>query len=481
MQDNLKLLPIIRVFLLGAAVILSAHAPGGPVYADEVSPDSSTAPHNLPTLSAPTIAIDGNPFQREVFTLKELREGGAPLIRRLIATDMDFPLMFEPNSKLAVEMFPHPNRVRFGKNFSIDIMLRAAAWSRDSLEALKTLKEQLGEQGLDRGRTNREIRIEFLTFMQNHAALREYFEGHPYLDEEARAEIVETLDEIRLACGQVLEFKEATLGGIRTLDRIDAGPQKLTLNNSGDGGKELRFERFVRESKGMREKDIASILEIRNKRQFRELCLERTSDLLADAGDDDVEELLAGIGPSDAIVLAAYFARERIQAYKKPSDQMADLYASEMGASEEELQVGDCRHLAGLTAHYLNLVVKPDNAGLRHWYFGIQRQNVSEFHHACVIAAHVYENEGRESIDLFFIDPVALSSRPLGTLRKEDISSLIDAASRDDHFFSIKRFGEDLVARKHKRKASDTAISGPDAGSEGEGEIVSFDTLLGFR
>ena len=124
-------------------------------------------------------------------------------------------------------------------------------------------------------------------------------------------------------------------------------------------------------------------------------------------------------------------------------------------------------------------MVKPGNPKLRHWHFGILRQSISDYHHAYVIAAHVYMKEERENLDLFFIDPVALSSRPLGTLRKKDISSLIDAASKDNHFFNIKRYGEDFVARKHgPSDPVDAAIPGPNGGAE---DIVSFDSLLGDR
>ncbi|RJP66434.1 MAG: hypothetical protein C4532_16090 [Candidatus Abyssobacteria bacterium SURF_17] len=206
------------------------------------------------------------------------------------------------------------------------------------------------------------------------------------------------------------------------------------------------FERFVRESKDMRPDDIASVLEIRNPAQFRELCLARTAELMAGADQENVEELLRGIEPSDAIVLASYFARDRIQEYRKPRQQMSNLAES----GEDELQVGDCRAFAGLAVHYLNLVVKPENEKLSHWYFGIERENISDYHHAYVKAVHVFREGDRENINIFFFDPVALSSHPIGKLRTEDIKRLIDAASKDDHFFTIKRYGEDFVARERK-------------------------------
>lgn len=193
----------------------------------------------------------------------------------------------------------------------------------------------------------------------------------------------------------------------------------------------------------MSTRDITARLDIRNQKQFKELCLERTRELLPEGENEDVEDLLQNIEPSDAIVLASYFARSRVQKYQKPIDQMEMVSEGE----DEELQVGDCRVFAGLATHYLNLVVKPNNPKLENWYFGIQREDISDYHHAYVKAVHVYKDEeGTEMIDLFFFDPVALSSRNLRKLREKDIRRLVDAASRDTHFFNIKRFGEDFVA-----------------------------------
>jgi len=464
--ENWKLARIRLCLTFGALLLL----PFSLFLSPTLASDRSEQVHALPPLTVPTIPADGNPFRREVFSLKELREDDGPLLERLVATRMDFPLMFDPYSRFAADLFPNPGRARFGKNFSINILLHPISWRRDSLEALRALKGELAAQGLDRARTVREIRLEFLVFLKNRHILREYIETFPDLSAEAQTEIVDTLDGVFDVCRRVLEYKELTLNGIRTLDRIG-------VDREDTEAEELQFERFVEESKGMRAKDISSILEIRNPAQFRELCLERTSELLADAENEDVEELLAGIEPSDAIVLAAYFARDRVQTYRKPVDQMRDLYENQPPEDDEELQVGDCRHLAGLTAHYLNLVVKPNNPKLRHWHFGIQRESISDYHHAYVIAAHSYEEQGRENIDLFFIDPVILSSRSLGKLRKKDISRLIDAASKDDHFFYIKRYGEDFVARRSKSSNSinDAAHSEEQAGR------ISFDTLLDRR
>jgi len=434
----------------------------------EAADESSTRPKLAP-LSAPTVPEDDNPFQREVFSLKELRGGNKYLFERIVETRMDFPLMFDPLGKFSHSLFRHPSRARFGKNFSVILSLRPSAWQDDSLAVLRALKEELVSQGVDRGRTDREIRLEFLAFLRNYRILREYSSGFPDLSDEGRRELEETFDDIFQIGRQVLRYKMLTLNGIKSLDQIDP-----SHHVAGDDDAEPQFERFVKESKGMRPKDIVSILEIRNPAQFNELALKRTAELLADADSENVSRLLGEVEASDAIVLASYFARDRIQKYKKPSDQMEDLYEGDYRDDDEQLTTGDCRYFAGLAIHYLNLVVKPNNPKLRSWHFGIARDDISDYHHAYVVAAHVYEGEAGEEVDLFFFDPVALSSRSLGKLDKKDIGRLIDAASRDDHFFYIRRYGEDFVARKNKsRKLEDAHRPEDRAGAS------SLDSILG--
>jgi hypothetical protein len=157
------------------------------------------------------------------------------------------------------------------------------------------------------------------------------------------------------------------------------------------------------------------------------------------------------VGPADAIVLAAYFARDRIREYRNPLDQMAHA----RNGNEEEIRGGDCRHFAGLALHYLNLVVKPLNPALRNWYFGVERADISDYHHAYVTAVRVAGNGENTKLDLFFFDPVALSSRNMGRLDTKDVRTLIDAASEDTHFFNVTRYGEDFVAHKDEKKLRD--------------------------
>ena len=442
-QRILELLRAKCCLLSGVVLTLLLISPHYATYAA----DELLTLHKLSPMSIPTVPVDDNPFQREVFSLKELKEGNKHLLQRVIETRMDFPLMFDPYGKFSRTLFKNPSRSRFGKNFSIIFSLRPSCWRQESLNALETLKNELVVQDIDRGRDDKEIRLDFLVFLKNWQTLREYVSGFPDLTEESRRELEDIFEEVFQVCARVLEFKTLTLNGIKGLDQIDT-------SNQADAGEneELQFERFVKESKGMRAKDISSILEIRNPAQFSELALERTAELLADADGENVVQLLRDIEPSDAIILASYFARDRIQAYKKPFNQMQDLYEGQYEEEDEVLQEGDCRYFAGLAIQYLNLIVKPDNQKLRHWHFGIAREDISDFHHAYVVAAHTYESGTREKIDLFFFDLVALSSRSLGKLNKRDIGRLVDAVSKDDHFFHIKRYGEDFVAQKHRPK-----------------------------
>ena len=93
------------------------------------------------------------------------------------------------------------------------------------------------------------------------------------------------------------------------------------------------------------------------------------------------------------------------------------------------------------------------------------------------MAVHIRNDGDREKLDLFFFDPVSLSSQSLGKLSAKDIRRLIDAASKDDHFFYIKRYGEDFVARKYGK---DTPRKDASA-TEDESRDISLDTLLGNR
>jgi hypothetical protein len=419
----------------------------------------------LPSLILPETNIGENTFRREVFSLKELREGDAALLERIFATRMDFPLMFEPQSKFAAGFLSDPLCMRFGKNFSVVLNLYRSCWPVDGLPALAALKKELAKQGLDRERSDTRISIELMIFLRNYDTLRAYVSNHPGISEEGREEMLKKFDEMRDACRNVVEFKALTMKGIKSLEEIDASARQVK-----DDEEMLRFEPYVIASSGMSTRDITARLDIRNQRQFKELCLERTRELLPEGDNEDVDDLLRNIEPSDAIVLASYFARSRIQKYQKPIEQMEMVSEGE----DEEFQVGDCRIFAGLATHYLNLVVKPGNPKLENWYFGIQREDIADFHHAYVKAVHVYKDEeGTEKLDLFFFDPVALSSRNLRKLREKDIRRLVDAASRDTHFFNIKRFGEDFVAQDLEdnsvKDASAKNIASPDA---------FFDSLL---
>ncbi len=450
-----------RYFLFGAVALLLFFLINPSIPASEESEQA----YSLPALIVSNIPLDDNLFRREVFSLKEVREGDSRLLERIIETRMDFPLMIDPLGRFATDLFPDPYRVRFGKNFSIVLWIDGSLWQEDSLTVLRALKSELAAQDLDQGRVEKEIRVELMIFLKNYNTLCAYVANFPDASSEARSEVVETLEQVFGVCRRIIEFKLLTLNGIRTLDEIDS---LLPADEQTESG--FALEQFVAESKDMKAEDFSSVLEIRNPDQFRKLCLERTSELLADTEGQSVEGLLAEIEPSDAIVLAAYFARDRIQEYQKPVDQMRDLEEGE----SKDLQVGDCRYFAGLAVHYLNIVVKPANPKLQHWHFGIERENISDFHHAYVKAVKVYKDDGKEKMGLFFFDPVALSSEPLGKLHKKDVRRLIDAASKDNHFFSIKRYGEDFVALK--RDLKDAPKGGPDV--EPQAAEISFDALF---
>ena len=119
---NKKMLKHLRakcLVMLGLTLLLS---PILPRYAADAA-DESPSQHKLPPISIPTVPVDDNPFQREVFSLKELKDGADYLFERIIETRMDFPLMFDPHGKFSRALFQNPNRARFGKDFSIIFIL----------------------------------------------------------------------------------------------------------------------------------------------------------------------------------------------------------------------------------------------------------------------------------------------------------------------------------------------------------------------
>ncbi len=261
--------------------------------------------------------------------------------------------------------------------------------------------------------------------------------GHIMTEEERRA-VLSAAAEVG---AWLLEFKQASLNGLRTLDEIDA------VALPGDAPSTARgFESLVAASEGMREEDTRALLDVLDPEEFQQLSLRRTADLLGEeVSEEETRRRLAEMSPSEAIAAAAYFARSRLQAYASPEMQMEDLLeaGSEADTLESWLQVGDCKHFAGLTVHYLNHVVKPLNPRLAHWYFGVQVTHMQDYHHAYVKTVHV--GADGESLDLFFFDPTVLANYPLRRLKPEKIRRLIEATERNDHYFVLKRYAEDLV------------------------------------
>ena len=67
-----------------------------------------------------------------------------------------------------------------------------------------------------------------------------------------------------------------------------------------------------------------------------------------------------------------------------------------------------------------------------------------------------------------------MSSKSLRRLRKDDVRKLIDAASKNDHFFSIKRYGEDFVARRQEPGGDSDDVPG----APPEAADISYDMLM---
>lgn len=191
----------------------------------------------LPFLILPETTIGENTFRREVFSLKELREGNVSLLERIFATRMDFPLMFEPQSEFAAGFLSDSLCMRFGKNFSVVLNLYKSCWPEDGLPALAALKQELAKQGLDREPSDTRLSVELMTFLRNYDILRAYIGNYPGISEEGRQEMLKAFAEMQDACRNVVEFKALTLKGIKSVEEIDASARQVA-----DSEEKLRFE-----------------------------------------------------------------------------------------------------------------------------------------------------------------------------------------------------------------------------------------------
>ena len=402
------------------------------------SPPART-PSATPEFVIPRLVGSGPIPPREVLSLKELRQYRAALAPRLIADHMDFPLMVRPSDPVVQDMLSAPECARFGQDFRIQLY---SAWcGRASWPVLDLLKQELKRQGLDQSRSEGRIELDLCTFLVNVEALCELIDLCSAAPEEAREILKQRIRELEKAAVLLLQFKEATLNGLDSLETIDRAALSPEVR-SGPGA----FERLVAASEGMREEDTRALLDIRDTQDFSRLSLERTAELLGKKATlEQARRRLAEMSPSEAITMAAYFARSRFQSYANPEQQMQTLSLEDRSDSLDAwLQVGDCRHFAGLAVHFLNHVVKPVNPQLEHWYFGVQSTHIRTYHHAYVKAVCVPPKG--ERLRLFFFDPTVLANQPLRRLTPRKVQRLIEATSRNDHYFTLKQYAEDLVA-----------------------------------
>ncbi len=405
---------------------------------------SWSEPPGLPASATPQLVIPklvvSDPIpQRDVLSLSEIRRYRAALAPRLIADHMDFPLMVRPSDPVIQDRLGAPACAYFGEGFRVRMIRPWCA--RDAWPVFDVLKAELGRQELDKSDKSSAIEIELVAFLVNYEALCELVRLGTRATEEGRWFMLDRLAELRDVGTSLLRFKQASLNGLKRLDEIDqvALPGETRPATGG-------FEPLVAACEGMKEEDRRALLDILDPDEFRQLSLQRTAELLGkDVTEEEARRRLSQMAPSEAITAAAYFARSRFQAYADPEMQMETLALAgdEPDSIGAWLQVGDCKHFAGLTVHYLNNVVKPLNPRLAHWYFGLQVTHVRNYHHAYVKAVHI--GPDGKSLDLFFFDPTVLANYPLRRLKPDKVRQLIEATERNDHYFVLKRYAEDLV------------------------------------
>lgn len=391
-----------------------------------------------PQLATPRLVTGGFLPPRDIFSLNEIIQHRAALAPRLIADHIDFPLMPAPTAPVIQSMLSAPECASFGRGFSIRIQV---PWCEpEAKPAFEFLKKEIEAQGIEVGRHSFEINLPLLTFLANYQALCDLTCLCPDVSEGGRQFVLDRLAELYAAGREILRFKEATLNGMQRLEEMQERAPGEIASVTPD-----RLEQMVAQSEGMRDEDIRDLLDIANPEDFQELSLQRTAELLDPRmTPEQARERLANLSAAEAITLAAYFARSRLQAYANVERQIQGF--NDYNPSEPEnlwQQVGDCKHFAGLTAHYLNHVVKPLNPGLAHWYFGIQTAHMQDYHHAYVKAVEVDPERNRTGV--FFFDPTVLADYPQKRLSPARVRHLIEATTRNDHYFLLKRYAEDLV------------------------------------
>lgn len=426
--------PAFILLTLGLSLSLSTAGQG----------ESSEAPGSAtPQFVIPRLVGSTEVPPRDVLSLREIRQYRAALAPRLLADHLDFPLMVKPSEPLIRAKLGAPSCAYFGNDFKVTL---CRPWcEREAWPVFDCLKGELQRQGVDASKTESEVEIPLMVFLANADALRGLVGLCGDAPEAGRRFVRERLGELEEVGLWLLRFKQASLNGLRTLEEMD----RVALPAETDSATRP-FEPLVAASEGMTEEDTRALLDVLDAEEFQQLSLLRTAELLGgNLSREETRQRLSEMSPSEAITAAAYFARSRLQAYASPEMQMESLLEAGPAAETVEswLQVGDCKHFAGLTVHYLNHVVKPLNPRLAHWYFGVQVTHLQDYHHAYVKAVHV--GPDGDSLDLFFFDPTVLANYPLRRLHPDKVRKLIEATERNDHYFVLKRYAEDLVRSPH--------------------------------
>ncbi|MBU0650962.1 hypothetical protein KKC59_03525 [bacterium] len=351
---------------------------------------------------------------------------------------MDFPIMPHPQDKTIFNMLSDPLKIKFGENYNPIIYLEETKWSYQALELLKILRTELTSPTLNTNTSELlpKIELKFIDFIINYDNIVSFINETQDFNAQTKQEILSEIENFHKLCRQILNFKVKTIDGLLSLEEAD------NLNKSNCKNK--IFEQLAKNSQGMNELQIRKMLDIVDEDDFIKLGIERTKTIFPNTkSNQEIIDILSQISPIDAIIIASYFAKTRIQQY---GDLKYELSNINEPSKEKKIIIGDCKHFSGLAIHYINKIIKPLNPNLKNWYFGIETSNIgNSYHHGFLKAIHLYHEKEEDKINVFMFDPTKLANEIPANLTENKIKKVIDALTDNNHYLQIKRYAEDFL------------------------------------
>jgi hypothetical protein len=173
---------------------------------------------------------------------------------------------------------------------------------------------------------------------------------------------------------------------------------------------------------------------------------------LLDIKSEDSQKALGAFTVKETIAFGQYFARSRIQYLGGNVPQTAVASARSRG---ERVQSGDAKMYASLTAYIIDQVIRPVNANLTGWYFGVIDDQRTK--HRYMTAIKPYRDGIETRFAVLYFDPVMLDEQPLssytnvltdrlfGYLNFEKVMKTTDVLFNRNQYLYLERYTEDII------------------------------------